>query len=121
MLSEFKADIVTMFRFCHRVHNTRYRIRGHTSMRADRWWHRFAVILRTALKRDRTQHVAVLPSYYLRFSFHFLLLNYVFLCNLRLLLNYIYYMLHLLYVTQKLLDVSTLSSAGFREAYELFE
>lgn len=36
MLSEFKADIVTMFRFCHRVHNTRYRIRGHTSMHAVR-------------------------------------------------------------------------------------
>jgi len=36
MLSEFKADIVTMFRFCHRVHNTKYRIRGHTSMHAVR-------------------------------------------------------------------------------------
>lgn len=75
-LSEFKADIVTMFRFCHRVHNTRYRIRGHTSvhMQLDRLWRRFAVILRTACKRGETQHVALLPSYYLRYFLSIFLL-----------------------------------------------
>lgn len=83
-------------------------------MQLDRWWHRFAVILRTALKRDRMQHVAVLPSYYLRFSFYFLLLSYVFLCNLRLLLNSIICYTE---VTRR----DTLSSAGFGEAYASFE
>jgi len=45
-------------------------------MQLDRWWHRFAVILRTARKRDGMQHVAVLPSYYPRyFSFCFFLIK----------------------------------------------
>jgi len=72
-------------------------------MQLDRWWHRFAVILRMKRKRDRTQHVAVLltviASNSFIFSTIFFSLNYI-LAHLSLTSE-----LYPVYVTQKLLDV----------------